>query len=561
MPIAQLMMIWFMIAVACCAFLAGASFEYRKQKAVQLYMFIMFLYLGWACSNLSIIFVDDFALKSFFARTRFLFISPTLPLWVYFSYELFGRKNQKPVSKYFALTFAPTILIYIAWATPSLHSLIINDLKPFNAFGAEVIRWQLGPLGKFLFAYSYSCLALVIYFYVTGFRKQSPYHRFYGFLMMLAMVCYVVPELIGIFWVPEVRFLGLPLLAQIFAAMGFYYVLHRQQVVKSFSATNNVLFEFLPTPVVLINRYGQIALFNSKASSLFNLNFASVGKKIEAALPENLTEWIKESTTKKSGYILRTSNGNVVNYHEVVCEDFSHPALDGKGYVLALNDVTQLKKSTEGNQQLLSLMSHDLLGNLSSLAQLASGKNPSHWDLISDSARSSVDLVKNILLWSATQGGLYSICKEPVQISEVVNTAKEHIRPLLSEKGIQIQGTALNETTQLGADKKMLLAILRNLLSNALKHSPENSIITIDCQRSAADLHLSIIDQGPGMSTQQAQTLLAHYENETTPAGSTSDGYGIGLFLVMQFLKLHNGSLQIERKDNIGFEMKVSLPL
>ncbi len=557
MSVTQLLLIWFMIAVACCAFLAGASFEYRKQKAVQMYLLITFLYLGWAFSNLSIIFANDLAEKAFFARTRFLFISPTLPLWIYFSYELFARKNTKPTSKYFALTFLPTVLVYIAWAVPSLHSLIIQNIEPFNAFGVDVVRWQLGPLGKFLFTYSYLCIGVAAYFVVKDYRKQPTYHRFYGLLMMTAMVCYVVPEAIGILFIPEVRFLGMPLLIQIFAAMGFYYVLHRQQVVKSFSANNNVLFEFLPTPVILINRHGKIALFNSKAGSLLKFNFSSVGKDIEVTLPGNLLDFLKEAPTKTKGHILQIGDG----HHEVVWEEFIHPALDGRGQLLAFNDVTQLKKTTQGNQQLLSLISHDLLGNLTSLSQLAAARNHAHWDLISDSARASVDLVKNILLWSATQGGIYAISKEPVRIAEIVNTAKEHIRPFLAEKSIQLQGTALNEPLQIAADKKMLLAILRNLLSNAIKYSPNNSIITVDCQRFKQELQLSIIDQGPGMSMQQAKALLSHYEVNTTPHASSNDGYGIGLFLVVQFLKMHNGSLQMEHKENIGFEVRASLPI
>ncbi|HEY1078945.1 MAG TPA: ATP-binding protein [Bdellovibrio sp.] len=561
MSVTQLLMIWFMIAVACCAFLAGASFEYRKQKGVQFYLLIMFLYLGWAFSNLSIILASDLAAKAFFARTRFLFISPTLPLWLYFSYELFARKSPKPLSKYFALTYLPTVFVYIAWAVPSLNSLILKNIEPFNAFGVDVVRWELGPFGKFLFVYSYSCMAVVVYFFTKDYRKQPTYHRFYGLLMMMAMFCYVVPEAIGILFIPEVRFLGMPLLVQIFAAMGFYYVLHRQQVVKSFSATNNILFEFLPTPVVLINRHGRIALFNSKASKLFNLNFSSVGKEIDITLPDQLLDWLKDAPTKNKGHILQLGSGDRTVYHEVVFEEFTHPALDGQGFLLTFNDVTQLKKTTQGNQQLLSLISHDLLGNLTSMSQLAAGKNQEHWDLISDSARSSVDLVKNILLWSSTQGGIYAISKEPVQIADVVNTAKEHIRPFLAEKSIQIQGTALNETAEIAADKKMLLAILRNLLSNAIKYSPNNSIITIDCQRNDQNLHLSVIDQGPGMSPQQAKALLSHYEKSTTPHASSNDGYGIGLFLVIQFLKLHNGYLQIERKENIGFEMRASLPI
>lgn len=561
MSVTQLLLIWFITAVACCAFLAGASFEYRKQKAVQLYLLIMFLYLGWAFSNLSTLLSSDLAAKAFFARTRFLFISPTLPLWIYFAYELFARKSPKPLSKYFALTFLPTVLVYVAWAVPSLHSLILQNVEPFNAYGVEVVRWQLGPLGKFLFTYSYSCLGVVIYFVVKDYRKQPTYHRFYGLLMMTAMMCYVIPEAIGIVFIPEVRFLGMPLLVQIFAAMSFYYVLHRQQVVKSFSATNNVLFESLPTPVVLISRHNKIALFNSKASTLFNFNFSSVGKNIEALLPESLLDWLKDAPTKHKGHILQIGHTHCATYHEVVYEELTHPALDGQGYLLAFNDVTQMKKTTQGNQQLLSLISHDLLGNLTSLSQLAAGRNHEHWDLISDAARSSVDLVKNILLWSSTQGGIYALSKEPVKIADIVNTAKEHIRPFLVEKSIQLQGTALNETLQIAADKKMLLAILRNLLSNAIKYSPNNSIITVDCQRKDQNLHLSIIDQGPGMSAQQVKDLLTHYELSTTPHASSNDGYGIGLFLVIQFLKMHNGSLQIEHKENIGFEVRASLPI
>lgn len=553
-----LVMTLFLGAAIACAFFAGACLEFRRQQVVQIYMLIMFLYLGWALLNLLMLFSSSMPHIELFARTRFLFISPLPPLWAYFSNELFSQGNHHKTSKYFGLLFIPTALIFTALSIPSLHHLIITDIQPFNAFGIYTIRWRLGPLGQLHVLYSYVVLSGVIYLCAKGSRRQNDHRRPYGKMLLVGLAIYIIPETIGFQLVPEIRFLGLPLLSQIFTAFVFYYILHRQQVVRSFSSSHNSLFESLPTPVVLINRDNRISLFNPKAGQIFNLNLSSVGKKIEDALPEELLEHWSLIKSNSQNWILETfSEKQEPKYHEVIYQSFNHPALDEQGSLLALNDVTNLKKNTQITQHLLSLMSHDLLGNLSSLAHLISHKDERYWGLISESSQSSLDLVRNILLWSATQGDLYKAFKEPLPASRVIQMAIEQVRPLAHEKNIQIV-TDKFEDYILYADKKMLLSILRNLLSNALKHAPAHSTIQITSEIAEDFFHLTIIDQGPGMSPDLAQKILLQASSDKLH--SNSDGYGIGLFLVMQFLKLHQGHLNIEPRNDCGFGMKISIP-
>lgn len=553
-----LVMTLFLGAAIACAFFAGACLEYRRQRVVQTYMFIMFLYLGWAMLNLLMILSTSTPTIEFFARMRFLFISPLPPLWAYFSKELFSQGPHRKTSKYFALLFIPTALIFTALSVPSLHHLIITDIQRFHAFGIDTIRWRLGPLGQLHVLYSYLTLSVVIYICTKGIRRQNDHRRHYGKMLLLGLAIYIIPETIGFQLIPETRFLGLPLLSQIFTAVVFYYILRRQQVVRNFSSSHNSLFESLPTPVVLINRDERIALFNSKASHLFNLNFSSVGKKIEEALPEKLLEHWSQIKSQSQNWIFETTQENEeAKYHEVIYQPFAHPALDGQGSLLALNDVTNLKRSTQINQHLLSLMSHDLLGNLSSLTHLVAQKDERYWSLISESSQSSLDLVRNILLWSATQGDLYKASKEPVSVSQAIEIAIEQVRPLMLEKNIQIVTSKYTDQV-LFADKKMLLSILRNLLSNALKYAPHQSTIHITNDVTEDFFHLTIIDQGPGMSPELAQKILSQASGKKLL--SSADGYGIGLFLVMQFLKLHQGYLSIEPRNDRGFGIKISFP-
>nr|BFD66754.1 hypothetical protein HAGR004_17760 [Bdellovibrio sp. HAGR004] len=354
-------------------------------------------------------------------------------------------------------------------------------------------------------------------------------------------------------------------MTQIVSAFAFYYILRRQQVVKRLSQRSHRLFEALPIPVLLVDSEQRVALFNTRAAELFDLSIASVGALLEEVLPASLMKGIPPLNQKPVDVSLelRTDESAATakgRYFEVTCQPLGEVLPAGPGHLIVFNEVTDLKVTTQVNQRLMSLLSHDLLGNLSGMSLLVAHRREQDWDLLAETARSSMDLVRNILLWTATKGDFYEICKEPTKISDLVKSAIGQVKPALNEKDLTVAGNSLRDETVVHVDLKMFEAILRNIISNSIKHSPRSSVIEVNSEVQNGEVHLSVIDQGPGFDAERMQKILSHAGSKPSGQTTSAEGYGLGLFLVNQFVRLHQGRLEFSSRKAWGGKVTVIFP-
>ncbi|MGE9744465.1 ATP-binding protein [Bdellovibrio bacteriovorus] len=563
---AHFLMMLYLFGVMVCLFFAGASLEYRRQASVRLYMLIMGMYAGWLIMNLLMVFSPTLETKETFARLRFIFISQLPALWVYFGYELFRRPQDTPPGRWIYLFSVVPTMVGVACVVPPLHEYVIHQIEPFVALGIPAIRWRLGGLGLVHIVYGYLLLLYFMFLCWSGVRKTGGYKKKYSWLLVIGLGSFALSDLVGIFIVAQVRFLGIPVLTQIFSAVLFFYILHKQQVLHSFSQRSHRFFEALPTSVLLLDKDQRLVQFNTRAGDSFGLGMSSVGMSAEQVLPKSLYEELPpfletptQSLTELSGQAGFGENRS--RYFEVSCEPLVHPILNGRGHVLVFNDVTELKHTTQVNQRLMSLISHDLLGNLSSISMLAEYRDGQHDDILAEAARSSVDLVKNILLWSAAKGDFYECNKEPVRIGDLVKTVVNQVGASLSSRKLQVRGSALREDTTVEVDIKMIQAVIRNLLSNAIKYSPSGVDIDLSSDIREGWVYLTVRDRGPGFDPAKMRQLLQ--QNGRRPSGdmASAEGYGIGLFLASQFLRQHGGRLEFDQEKSWGGKVSAVFPL
>lgn len=539
----------YLVAMACTAVFAGACMEYRRQGVVRSYLAMMILYICWLAGNLFLLLSPDPAQKEIYAHLRIIFLALIPPFWVYFTRELFRAPGKKNISKYFSLLFVVPILIIAFSVIMGPSDYLFRNIQPFTALGIETLRWNAGPVLIVHLIYSYSLLIWSSYYCIKGLKYQKGLKPRYSFLLLFSLALFMSVEVLGYFFIPELRFLGIPALTQVLSSMAFYYILHRQQVVRSFSQENHILFESLPTPVILVDRHEEVVLYNSRARDLFSFNLSSVGLKVLDILPEQMTRDLPPLDSIGQGFIV-SLNANplelqLARYFEVISEVFGNDSLYSGGRLLIFNEVTELKRTTQANQRLMSLMSHDLLGNLSSLEVLSRNKSDTHWGLIGDTARSSVDLLKNLLLWSSTQGSLYQPNRAMLSVKQLIHSCLQPFHSVAESRKIHLNLVAGPEDLQINVDAKMFAAILRNILSNAIKYAPAQTAIDIDYIKTEQNTLIRVRDRGPGIDKAVLKGIFALGGDKPLAPESYSEGYGIGLFIILHFLKLHGGNLEI----------------
>lgn len=245
---------------------------------------------------------------------------------------------------------------------------------------------------------------------------------------------------------------------------------------------------------------------------------------------------------------------------------------DDDAYVMALmNDITEKKKNEEEikkkNQELtainntkdrlFSIIAHDLknpMGVLVGLSGLLEEAIKEHdYDSIdhygrifSLSSNKSYSLLVNLLDWARSQSNKIVYSPECVLLYETVEEIKNVLSVLIFEKDIFIV-SEIDEDMLVMADINMLKAILRNLISNAIKYSHRGGKILIKAvRRETDDICVSVADDGIGIKQELRDSIFDPNEQITTHGTEREKGTGLGLLVCKDFVERHNGKIWFE---------------
>ena len=127
-------------------------------------------------------------------------------------------------------------------------------------------------------------------------------------------------------------------------------------------------------------------------------------------------------------------------------------------------------------------------------------------------------------------------------------------------KRINIKTEAV-QVCDVSADRNMTYTIFRNLISNALKFTPENGEITIKCSSENENAKIEVGDTGIGMSQDKVDAIFQFDSKKSTYGTSGEKGLGLGLQLVHEFVEENKGTIEVRSEEGKGTTFIVRLPL
>jgi signal transduction histidine kinase len=232
----------------------------------------------------------------------------------------------------------------------------------------------------------------------------------------------------------------------------------------------------------------------------------------------------------------------------------------------------ELVSINAAKDKLFSIISHDLSSPISSYTRLTEAlikviDKLSHEELkeyISDLNVSSVRLqalLSNLLQWSLNQSGHFEPNPQKTDIIYILDRVCESIQISADEKNIHIKKPAYENQLFLVLDEKMTETVFRNILSNAVKFSPNNSEIEILVQSESDTVKIIINDSGPGMDKSDLDKLFK-YGEDMSIIGKEKEkkGSGLGLILASEFVEKNKGNIFAEINKNGGLSIIVEYP-
>lgn len=234
--------------------------------------------------------------------------------------------------------------------------------------------------------------------------------------------------------------------------------------------------------------------------------------------------------------------------------------------------IGELQESNEANEKLIKLrrnliqnVTHELrtpLTAISGNAELLQNDTEAdsrmrHAQTIHDAARRMAWMINSLLVYFRLDSGKETPSIKPFKLCSIAETLKTEFAPLA--KGKQLTFTVKNQADEIvGGDKNRILSIGGNLLSNAIKFT-QSGTVTLSTDYKNNVFTLVVEDTGTGITKEQQQRIFIPFERLGNAV--TEDGFGLGLAIVADTVKLLKGSITVESEPGKGSRFTVSLPL
>jgi two-component system sensor histidine kinase GlrK len=161
-----------------------------------------------------------------------------------------------------------------------------------------------------------------------------------------------------------------------------------------------------------------------------------------------------------------------------------------------------------------------------------------------------IGLVNSLLDLSKMEAGMMSFNLKSQNISPLIHQAVEEIGPLIEAKKINLEVMAAERLSIINIDSDRILQVLRNIIGNAVKFTPERGRIKISARNVDHGVEVSIADTGPGISTGDLITIFEKFQQTKTGRSVSVGGTGLGLAIAKQIITLHGGKIWAE--SNLG---------
>lgn len=158
--------------------------------------------------------------------------------------------------------------------------------------------------------------------------------------------------------------------------------------------------------------------------------------------------------------------------------------------------------------------------------------------------------MENLLAWLNAQHGSIRPRIEPLPLYDLVEDSRELLQSSIQSKGIQIENRVAEEL-EVSADERMLCAVLRNLLANAIKFSESGGTVRVFAEQEPGSVRIRVEDDGAGMDAETVRRILSGTAH-SQPGTDGERGSGLGLKLVREFLELLGSELDVESAPGTG---------
>ena len=231
----------------------------------------------------------------------------------------------------------------------------------------------------------------------------------------------------------------------------------------------------------------------------------------------------------------------------------------------------ELEAASRAKDEFLSILSHELRTPLSAILGWVQLLEMGVLDeteardairTIKEQAKVQTQLVEDLLEVSRIINGKFHMRDESVELPAVVAGAMEAQKIVAAERALTLRRGVWDDSLFVRGDPQRLQQVTANLLTNAIKFTPEGGTITISLERDESSVRLTVADTGKGIAPELLRKIFDRFEQADSSPGRSHTGLGLGLSIAKHIATLHGGSISAQSEGaGKGATFSVMLPM
>lgn len=332
------------------------------------------------------------------------------------------------------------------------------------------------------------------------------------------------------------------------------------------------LYEGAPVPYLMLKSKGKISRPNKAALRFFGIVseelegkiFFSLFPKEESDHGDKLLQlYLRDIPINNEEIQMVTKNGEI-KWVSLSVFDMRNSIGGGHTGLATIFDITEQKKLTQAKTEFVSLASHQLRTPLVTMKcfmdMLVSGdtgelpsKQKDYINRLYAVNDEMIELVDTLLNVSRIEIGALPIDKSETNIEAISEGILMELSSQIAKKKIRIEKQYNGLLQNTNTDPKLLRIVMQNLISNAIKYTPDLGTVTVTFAESGSKREIIVSDTGYGIpKAEQERIFTKLFRAENARKLSTSQGTGLGLYLVKSIMEALGGGIKFISEENKG---------
>jgi len=232
-------------------------------------------------------------------------------------------------------------------------------------------------------------------------------------------------------------------------------------------------------------------------------------------------------------------------------------------------DISDRKSVEQKKDEFIGIASHELKTPVTSIKAyteilydqfIEAGDNQSavYLEKLNNQVDRLTRLIRDLLDATRISEGRLALRESSVDMNQLLRDTVEDMQNTSGKHTIELN---LQDLPAIQGDKERLRQVIVNLIANATKYSPEADRVLIKTYRSNGNINIEVQDFGIGMSEETQSNLFERFFRSNDPSIGTFPGLGLGLYISMQIIKQHKGTIRVRSEKGNGSVFTIVLPV